>query len=407
MNRGEELKPGYKKTTLSSIRGNRSRKYTSVLKTEAKPGDTYYVTIPDLSENECIIPDTMCLSYNFVNSNAKSWFLNNLGKLLCERLTVNICGEVVYDNTGESILEIYKDLWKSEKERKNMSEYGLANENVRKLMSKDDSGSKTAKTDGVLDLTISNIYNRLKTPLGKILCDHGSYAPYGMSKFQYRITLSQPDKIMKAQTNQKVDGYKLDNIQFEYETIESESLAKDVREQYQVGRSLSYDYTTLLETLSWSKSSTKEVISISIPRKSTKAVVLLFNKDDAGDSEDFPYPEITKVKVTVKGKSNAVYDGGLRASEMYNEAKRFFGTNNTDNDVSERDYYTKKFAMVIDFRTVDDETVVGSGRRLTGKSGVLIEMEKKSTATDLSCHVFVIADGLVNIVENKLQGVEY
>lgn len=109
----------------------------------------------------------------------------------------------------------------------------------------------------------------------------------------------------------------------------------------------------------------------------------------------------------MKGKSNAVYDGGLRASEMYNEAKRFFGTNNTDNDVSERDYYTKKFAMVIDFRTVDDETVVGSGRRLTGKSGVLIEMEKKSTATDLSCHVFVIADGLVNIVENKLQGVEY
>ena len=202
MNR-EELKPGYKKTTLSSIRGNRSRMYTSVLKTEAKPGDTYYVTITDVSENECIIPDMMCLSYNFVNSNTKSWFLNNLGKLLCERLTVNIGGEVVYDSTGESLLETYKDLWKSDKERENMSEYGLANENVRKLMSKDDSGSKAAKTDGVLDPTIANIYDRLKIPLGKILRDHGPYAPYGMSKFQYRITLPQLTKQDHEGANQR------------------------------------------------------------------------------------------------------------------------------------------------------------------------------------------------------------
>ena len=149
MNRGEDLKPGYKKTTFSSIKGNRSRMYTSVLKTEAKPGDTYYVTIPDLSENECIIPDTMWLSYYCVL----------LGKLLCERLTINIGGEVVYDNTGGSILETYKDLWKSDKERENMSEYGLANENVKKLMSKDDSANKAAKTDEVLDFTIANIYD--------------------------------------------------------------------------------------------------------------------------------------------------------------------------------------------------------------------------------------------------------
>ena len=69
---------------------------------------------------------------------------------------------------------------------------------------------------------------------------------------------------------------------------------------------------------------------------------------------------------------------------MYNEAKRFFGTNDVDDDVSEREYYTKKFALVIDFRTVDDETVTGSGRKLTGKSGILIEMEKNATTTDLS-----------------------
>ena len=34
-------------------------------------------------------------------------------------------------------------------------------------------------------------------------------------------------------------------------------------------------------------------------------------------------------------------------------------------------------------------------------------MEKEATTTDLFCHVFVVADGIVNIVENKLQGMEY
>ena len=63
---------------------------------------------------------------------------------------------------------------------------------------------------------------------------------------------------------------------------------------------------------------------------------------------------------------------------------------------------------MIDFRMVDDENVSGSGRRLIGtQAGFLMEIEKEATATDLSCHVFVIAGGIINVVENKLQGVEY
>ena len=79
-----------------------------------------------------------------------------------------------------------------------MRKFGLASENIRKLMSKDDSADKTAKTNGVLDSTIASIHDRLKIPLGKILCDHGPYAPYGMCNFEYRITLPKSKKIMKA-----------------------------------------------------------------------------------------------------------------------------------------------------------------------------------------------------------------
>ena len=71
------------------------------------------------------------------------------------------------------MMEVYKDLWMSEEERDNRQEFGLASENVRKLISKDDSANKATKTDGVLDLTIANMCDRIKITLGKILRNQG------------------------------------------------------------------------------------------------------------------------------------------------------------------------------------------------------------------------------------------
>ena len=91
---------------------------------------------------------------------------------------------------------------------------------------------------------------------------------------------------------------------------------------------------------------------------------------------------------------------------MYNEAKRFFG--NELSIVTYEKFYNDKFACVIDFRTVDDEKVTGSGRKLIGtQAGVLLEITKETMAKNLSCHVYVVADGIINVVENKLQELKY
>ena len=175
MNRGTGLKPGFKKTTLTGIKGKRSVNVTSLIKTQATPEDIYTLSIPALNPSQCIIPDTFALSFKFANSNTKSWFLNNLGRLLVDRLSVNVQEVEVYQNTGESLMEIYKDLWRPEEDRDNRQYFGIANENVRKLISKDDSGDKASKTDGVLALTIASMCDCMKIPLGNILCDHGPY----------------------------------------------------------------------------------------------------------------------------------------------------------------------------------------------------------------------------------------
>ena len=204
--------------------------------------------------------------------------------------------------------------------------------------------------------------------------------------------------LLKAQANQTKGEYKLTDLRLEYEVIESENLVREVKDRYNVGRSLGYDYTTLLKTLSWNKDSTLEVIDINIPRKSLKTLVLLFTDSDEEDSEHFPFPNLEKVNVTVEGNPNDLYSEGLAKRNMYDEAQRFFGNGLRNSFVSLEKFYVDKFACVLDFRTVDDEKVSGSGRNLIGtQAGILLEIEKKATSKNLACHVFVIADGIIDV----------
>ena len=215
---------------------------------------------------------------------------------------------------------------------------------------------------------------------------------------------------MKAQDGEEVGEYKLTDMHLEYEIIESEDLAERVRGEYSIGRSLGYDYTTLLKTLPWGKDNTREVIDVNIPRKSMKAVVLLFMKKNAGVSEEFVFPNLTRVNITVEGNLNDIYSEGHAKRDMYREAVRLFGSSTCEKYlgskcVSQRKFYRDKFTCIIDFRTVDDENVSGSGRKLVGtQAGILMEIEKETTTADLSCHVFVIADGIIDIMGTKLNG---
>ena len=151
------LYPGYKKSKTSEIKGNRVRHVVTLNPNSANPEEDIYINIPKLNPNLCLVPDSLRLLFNFKNKNTKSWFLNNLSKLLKNRLVIKFAGEIVYDNMGESILEVYKDLWKPPHERSDMIEYGIGNENVRKLISKDDSGVTSGNTQKESDKRVFEI----------------------------------------------------------------------------------------------------------------------------------------------------------------------------------------------------------------------------------------------------------
>ena len=88
------------------------------------------------------------------------------------------------------------------------------------------------------------------------------------------ITLPSAESIMSAQANEIVDGYTLENLELEYETIDSQDLARESSSKYDLGRSLVYEHITHVKALSWSKDSTIENETVSFPRQSLKAVVM-------------------------------------------------------------------------------------------------------------------------------------
>ena len=120
---------------------------------------------------------------------------------------------------------------------------------------------------------------------------------------------------------------------------------------------------------------------------------------------EFVFPNLTRVDVTVEGNPNDIYSNGLAKRDMYQEAVRFFSKTECKKYLGRRKYYTDKFARVIDFRTIDDDAVSGSDRKLVGtQAGILMEIEKETTTTNVSCHIFVVADGIINILGTNLNG---
>ena len=288
-----------------------------------------------------------------------------------------------------------------------MIRYGVANENIRKLMSGDDSATTSGKDNDVL---LEKNNKTLKIKMRKVLEGHGPIAPYDLSDIEYQFTLPKTEEIMVAQTGQKLADYKLTDMNLEFETIEGEDLANSVRSVFTEGMDLWYDHTTHLTTDEWAKDSTFNSINISVPRESMKAVVLLFTKKNSTDSEEFCNAEVESARVMIEGNPNSVYSEGMPRSQVYEEALRFFGSQkdkNNDN-LKEIDFLKSKYCVVIDMRTVDEENVVHSGRHLKGvQSGILIRVKKLATSTDLFCHVFIVSDGKVEISDQRFKSVEY
>ena len=313
MDRLTELSPGFRRLRKSTITGNRTKHVITFSPNKANPGESIYVDIPKLNLDLCLVPDSVYLRFDFKNANTKSWFKNNLGKLLQKKLRIKRSGQIIYENTGESIFNVYKYLWLKDRVRSNMIEDGIGTLAIRKKISKDDAQNDDANAKIAYD-----VYGtKQRIHLSKIISDHGLYSAFNLPHWKtFEITLPSADEIMEAQSGQKVQGYTLENIELEYETIDNGNLAKKITGKYLVGRTLLFKHVTLLKTLKWNKDATIVNETINILRSKMRGILMLFHEKGETDLEKFANPNITNVKITIEGLPNMICTQGLPSKHI-------------------------------------------------------------------------------------------
>ena len=156
-----------------------------------------------------------------------------------------------------------------------------------------------------------------------------------------------------------------------------------------------------------------------------KGVLLIFTKERSAtkfthDTEEFFNPKITKVEVTVEGVPNELYAQNMEYHHQYDEiVKRFAegrlkeaGAIQKDiqqHNVNIASYYTNKYALWLDFRTIDDNRLHSSGRRLENTSeGIRLQITKESGSTGkLSSYLYIFQDTQINISDAQFLNVVY
>ena len=98
----------------------------------------------------------------------------------------------------------------------------------------------------------------------------------------------------------------------------------------------------------------------------------------------------------------------MRSFEQYDETCKYFTEGKLANaiqkslqlyDLSVGEYFVNKYALCLDFRTIDENELHGMGRRIGNTSGrITIQIEKKAeTAGALNAYIYLIMDAQLNI----------
>ena len=246
---------------------------------------------------------------------------------------------------------------------------------------------------------------------------------YGLgSRLTYELTFADNSDVIKSTDTDAT--YTISDISLEFDTIINASLTSQIRTEY-MKSSILYDRILRACIIPLNKSDTSFSVDIKSPSKSLKGVLLIFTQERsatkfARDTEEFYNPKITKVEVTVEGVPNELYAQNMEYRHQYNEIVKHIAEGRLKearaiqkdlqlHDVNIASYYTDKYALWLDFRTIDNNRLHGSGRRLENTlEGIRLQITKKAeSASKLSCYFYIFQDVQINISDAQFLNVVY
>ena len=283
----------------------------------------------------------------------------------------------------------------------------------------------TDKANNIKDQTVASIYdNRFCIPLDfEIFETSLPLYQYGLcSHLTYELTFADYSNVIKANKPDAI--YTISIISLEFDTIINASLASQIRTEY-VKSIILYDRILRARIIPLNSSDTSFSVDINSPSESLKGVLLIFTKERSAtkfthDTEEFFNPKITKVEVTLEGVPDELYAQNMEYRHWYDEIVKHFaegrlkeaGAIQKDlqlHNINIASYYTNKYAVWLDFRTIDDNRLHGSGRRLENTSeGIRLQVTKEAGAAGkLSCYLYIFQDAQINISDAQFLNVVY
>ena len=377
----------------------------------AEPGSTLYINIPKLTDNVVIVPGSVKLLFDLkVGGHANNTLVNNVGRNLVCQLKVSFSGEKLQETERYDLFQTYHDLFLEDREDR--LRQGISSENMRKLRT--NAGDKV--TSDLKEVTLAAIHNtKYVIPLDHpIMSDHGALYPKALPHpLMFEITLPKIDNIVNHDMKEKEKTpptYKLTNLELEYRCITSDDLSREAASTYQVGKGFFYENVILHKTIPISKPNDSIINEhVNLPRRSMTGILCLFEndyKDGERDSEKFVNPDIKSVNINIDGMPNQLYSKGMIPTDFWESIKRRMGGSGK---VKEEDFYADKFALWIDLRTFSDNGIHGGGLHVNNtRDGVKLEIKRKTGGMgNINCHMFVVADALMEIMNTELKSIMY
>ena len=413
----DNLRSTHSEKTKNAMKAPRSVKRITFNRSEANPGETLYVRVPKLNENEVLVPGSLALRFDIDLSggHANNFLVQNVSRALVSRMKLTFGGTTLEDTVDYDVYKTFQDLFLPGEKRDNMVREGIQSEDLSKIRS----GAGDAKTSGVdAEKKLNEVYGeKYRINLDhQILTDHGIFYPQALyNDLVFEVTLAPASQVVKGSDPTKLK-YKLTNIQLEYEMIYSENLAEEAKSVYTSGKEFVYDHVMMYKVVPINRGTDTRInIKVNAQRRSMKGILLLFVVPYAAgtrDSEKYIFPDLKKIRVTINGSPNMLYNNGIESQDIWSEVSRFFMKEKyktTAHDLWKSSTPGNKFGLLIDLRSMASQEMHGSGTRLVNTTdGVQLEIERDAKGTGpVNCHVFVISDSQLNIINKQFDSVMY
>jgi len=111
----ENLRTTYSEKTVHAMKAEQAFKRITFNPSEVSPGNSLYVYVPKLNENEVLVPGSLALVFDIDLSggHTNNFLVQNVTRALVDRLVVKFAGTTLQDTVGYDIYKTYEDLFLS------------------------------------------------------------------------------------------------------------------------------------------------------------------------------------------------------------------------------------------------------------------------------------------------------